>query len=29
MNERSEVERAIGLFFEAINTNDVSIIPLD
>jgi hypothetical protein len=28
MSERSEVERAISLFFEAINRNDTSIIPL-
>jgi hypothetical protein len=28
MSERSEIERAIGLFFEALNTNDASIIPL-
>jgi len=28
MSERAEVERAIGLYFEAINSNDVSIIPL-
>ena len=28
MSERAEVERAIGLFFEAINANDASIAPL-
>jgi hypothetical protein len=28
MSERSEVERAIGLYFEAINANDASTIPL-
>ena len=28
MCERSEIERAIHLFFDAINTNDASIIPL-
>ena len=28
MSERAEVERAIGLYFEAVNTNDSSIIPL-
>jgi hypothetical protein len=28
MSERSEVEQAISLFFEAMNTNDASIIPL-
>ena len=28
MSERAEVERAIGLYFEAINSNDASIIPL-
>ena len=28
MSERAEVEQAIGLFFEAININDASIIPL-
>ena len=28
MSERAEVERAIGLYFEAINTNDASIAPL-
>ena len=28
MSERAEVERAIGLYFEAVNANDSSIIPL-
>ena len=28
MSERAEVERAISLYFEAINTNDASIAPL-
>jgi len=28
MSERSEIERAIGLFFEAINSNDASLAPL-
>jgi hypothetical protein len=28
MSERSEVERAISLYFEAMNANDASIIPL-
>ena len=28
MSERSEIERAIQLFFDAINANDASIIPL-
>ena len=28
MSERAEIERAIGLYFEAINSNDVSISPL-
>jgi hypothetical protein len=28
MSERSEVERAIRLFFEAINRNDTSLVPL-
>ena len=28
MSERAEVEQAIGLYFEAVNANDSSIIPL-
>jgi len=28
MSERAEVERAISLYFEAVNANDSSIIPL-
>jgi hypothetical protein len=28
MSERSEVERALRLFYEGINSNNVSIIPL-
>jgi hypothetical protein len=28
MSERSEIERAISLFFEAVNSNDTSLIPL-
>jgi hypothetical protein len=28
MSERSEIERAIHLFFDAMNANDASIIPL-
>ncbi len=28
MSERSDIERALGLFFEAISCNDSSLVPL-
>ena len=28
MSDRSEMERAIGLYFKAINSNDADIVPL-
>jgi len=28
MSDRTDIERAIGLYFKAINSNDASIVPL-